>query len=218
MAAEESGDASFTAAITEPAVGTKVTVKVQVENDAGTVAHYTNATLQDGNNASEVGELWQFVLTDKEMENKSFTFDVLVGTEKKQTYTVTYTTEAADGDATVKSVYLDGQYGAWNNIDTNNEIHYTVVAPYGLKIDEGTHYVEVTPNSAKASVVKQDNTKFQTDGDAYLVPVSAYDERVPFTVVAENGKPANYTVTVVKPIPSLPSPWKVSATSLRSAA
>ena len=201
VAAEESGDASFTAAITEPAVGTKVTVKVQVENDAGTVAHYTNATLQDGNNASEVGELWQFVLTDKEMENKSFTFDVLVGTEKKQTYTVTYTTEAADGDATVKSVYLDGQYGAWNNIDTNNEIHYTVVAPYGLKIDEGTHYVEVTPNSAKASVVKQDNTKFQTDGDAYLVPVSAYDERVPFTVVAENGKPANYTVTVVKPIP-----------------
>ena len=49
-------------------MGTKVTVKVQVENDAGTVAHYTNATLQDGNNASEVGELWQFVLTDKEME------------------------------------------------------------------------------------------------------------------------------------------------------
>ena len=201
VAAEESGDASFTATITEPAVGDKVVAKVQVENDAGTVAHYTNATLLDGNNASEVGELWQFELTDKEMEKKSFTFDVLVGTEKKQTYTVTYTTEAADGDATVKSVYLDGEYDDWNNIDTNNEIHYTVVAPYGLDFNKGPHYVEVTPNSAKASVVKQDNTKFQTDGDAYLVPVSAYDERVPFTVVAENGKPANYTVTVVKPIP-----------------
>ena len=37
--------------------------------------------------------------------------------------------------------------------------------------------------------------------DAYLVPVNAYDVRVPFTVVAENGKSSNYTVTVVKPIP-----------------
>ena len=40
-----------------------------------------------------------------------------------------------------------------------------------------------------------------TEDGAYLVPVTDYDVRVPFTVVAENGKPANYTVTVVKPIP-----------------
>ena len=201
VAAKESGDASFTATITEPAVGEKVVAKVQVENDAGTVAHYTDATLLNSNNASVEGELWRFELTDKEMENKSFTFDVLVGNVKKQTYTVTYTTEAADGDATVKSVYLDGEYDDWNNIDTNNEIHYTVVAPYGLDLATGTHYVEVTPNSAKATVVDSDE-EFETNKDgAYLVPVDDYDVRVPFTVVAENGKPANYTVTVVKPIP-----------------
>ena len=201
VAAKESGDASFTATITEPAVGDKVIAKVQVQNDAGTVAHYTNATLQDSNNAYVAGELWEFPLTDKEMENKSFTFDVLVGNVKKQTYTVTYTTEAANGDATVKSVYLDGEYDDWNNIDTNNEIHYTVVAPYGLDLTKGEHYVEVTPNSAKASVVDGSDNEFKTEDDAYLVPVSKYDDRVPFTVVAENGKPANYTVTVVKPIP-----------------
>ena len=76
-----------------------------------------------------------------------------------------------------------------------------MVAPYGLKIDEGTHYVEVTPNSAKASVVKQDNTKFQTDGDATWFPLALTTSACPSLWWPRNGKPANYTVTVVKPIP-----------------
>ena len=195
-------DTSLTAAITEPTGDVNVTV--EIENDAADVGYYGDATLKDTNEAKKVGEVWQFPLSDGDKEAKAFTFYVLDKESKQpvETYTVTFTTVAADDDATVKSVYLDNQYDCWNNIDTNKEIHYTVVAPYDLDLSTGKSYVEVTPNSATAKVyVGTSNTVADMDGDAYKVPVTAYDSRVEFTVKAENGNTMNYTVTVVRPIP-----------------
>ena len=189
-------DTSLTAAITEPTGDVNVTV--EIENDAADVGYYGDATLKDTNEAKKVGEVWQFTLSEGDQADKAFTFDVLDKASKQpvETYTVTYTTVPADGDASVKSVYLDGQYGCWNNTDTRGEIHYTVVAPYNYTLDNST-YVEVTPNGAGASVTPNNGTV----GSAYKVPVTAYDSRVEFTVTAANGNTENYTVTVVKPIP-----------------
>ena len=195
-------DTSLTAAITEPTGDVNVTV--EIENDAADVGYYGDATLKDTNEAKKVGEVWQFPLSDGDKEAKAFTFYVLDKESKQpvETYTVTFTTVAADDDATVKSVYLDNQYDCWNNIDTNKEIHYTVVAPYDLDLNTSKSYVEVTPNSATAKVYVGTSSKVaDMDGDAYKVPVTAYDSRVEFTVKAENGNTMNYTVTVVRPIP-----------------
>ena len=140
-------DTSLTATITETSA--PVVVTVEIANDAGDVAYYGDATLKDTNEAKKVGEVWQFTLSEGDQADKAFTFDVLDKASKQpvETYTVTFTTVAADDDATVKSVYLDGQYGCWNNTDTRGEIHYTVVAPYNYTLDNST-YVEVTPNNA----------------------------------------------------------------------
>ena len=189
-------DTSLSATITETSA--PVVVTVEIADDAGDVAYYGDATLKDTNEAEKVGEVWQFTLSEGDQADKAFTFDVLDKASKQpvETYTVTYTTVPADGDASVKSVYLDGQYGCWNNTDTRGEIHYTVVAPYNYTLDNST-YVEVTPNGAGASVTPNNGTV----GSAYKVPVTAYDSRVEFTVTAANGNTENYTVTVVKPIP-----------------
>ena len=189
-------DTSLTATITETSA--PVVVTVEIADDAGDVAYYGDATLKDTNEAEKVGEVWQFTLSEGDQADKAFTFDVLDKASKQsvETYTVTYTTVPADGDASVKSVYLDGQYGCWNNTDTRGEIHYTVVAPYNYTLDNST-YVEVTPNGAGASVTPNNGPV----GSAYKVPVATYDSRVEFTVTAANGNTENYTVTVVKPIP-----------------
>ena len=89
----------------------------------------------------------------------------------------------ASADTSLKTVYLDGQYDCWNNIDSNKETDYTVVAPYGLTLNDTT-YVEVTPNNEGASVYVGD-TKLTRDADGtFHVTVSAYNKRTLFSVRA----------------------------------
>ena len=187
-------DTSYSATIVEPTGD--VTVTVEIANDAGAVAHYTDGTLLNSNDAVKKGEVYEFTLTEEEAAAKDFSFSVLVNNAVVETYNVTYTTVPASADTSVKSVYLDGQYDSWNNIDTNKEIHYTVVAPYNLTLSTST-YVEVTPTDSDAIV---EGLKKDADGSFHVV-VSAYDSRVAFTVVADNGAKENYTVTVIKPVP-----------------
>ena len=197
VAAPTAGDdTSYEVSIPEPSDA--VEVSVDVRSDAGTVAHYTNGISLDSNNAEQEGGLWVFELTEQEMAAKKFTFDVLVNNAVVETYTVSYETVAPSDDASLKSVYLDGQYDVWNNIDTNKEINYTVVAPYDLDFTDGKdHYVVVTPNNANATV-----TPGTSNGDGtFDVEVSDFDSRVTFRVDAANGNHINYSVTVVRPIP-----------------
>ena len=197
VAAPTAGDdTSYEVSIPEPSDA--VEVSVDVRSDAGTVAHYTNGISLDSNNAEQEGGLWVFELTEQEMAAKKFTFDVLVNNAVVETYTVSYETVAPSDDASLKSVYLDGQYDVWNNIDTNKEINYTVVAPYDLDFTDGEdHYVVVTPNNANATV-----TPGTSNGDGtFNVKVTDFDSRVTFRVDAANGNHINYSVTVVRPIP-----------------
>ena len=187
-------DTSYSATIVEPTGD--VTVTVEIANDAGAVAHYTDGTLLNSNDAVKKGEVYEFTLTEEEAAAKDFSFSVLVNNAVVETYNVTYTTVPASADTSLKSVYLDGQYDSWNNIDTNKEIHYTVVAPYNLTLSNST-YVEVTPTDSDAIV---EGLNKDADGSFHVV-VSAYDSRVAFTVVADNGAKENYTVTVIKPVP-----------------
>ena len=156
--------------------------------------------MHNSNNAKLEGEVYAFTLTEEEMIAEEFTFDVLQGGKVVETYTVSYDTVPASADTSLKTVYLDGQYDCWNNIDSNKETDYTVVAPYGLTLNDTT-YVEVTPNNEGASVYVGD-TKLTRDADGtFHVTVSAYNKRTLFSVRAANEAQENYTVTVVKPIP-----------------
>ena len=196
--AASGSDTSYSATIVEPTDAVKVTV--EIESAAGTVAHYTDGTLLNSNNAKLEGEVYAFTLTEEEMIAEEFTFDVLQGGKVVETYTVSYDTVPASADTSLKTVYLDGQYDCWNNIDSNKETDYTVVAPYGLTLNDTT-YVEVTPNNEGASVYVGD-TKLNRDADGtFHVTVSAYNKRTLFSVRAANEAQENYTVTVVKPIP-----------------
>ena len=198
--AASGSDTSYSATIVEPTDAVKVTV--EIESAAGTVAHYTDGTLLNSNNAKLEGEVYAFTLTEEEMIAEEFTFDVLQGGKVVETYTVSYDTVPASADTSLKTVYLDGQYDCWNNIDSNKETDYTVVAPYGLTLDEDKTFVEITPNYVGATVTGKNGSALEQNAKgAYLLPVGEYDKAVEFSVNAANDAQENYTVTVVKPIP-----------------
>ena len=70
-------DTSYSATIVEPTDAVKVTV--EIESAAGTVAHYTDGTLHNSNNAKLEGEVYAFTLSEEEMIAEEFTYDVLQG-------------------------------------------------------------------------------------------------------------------------------------------
>ena len=202
--ATPNGDKAYSAEIVE---STEIEVQVQLNSaKGGKVAYYVD-DLKDESKIDDENGRWVFKLTKADVEAGSFSFTTLYQNDgPAETYNVTITTVDAKGDATVADVRLPGQYDSWSNQDENGEIHYTVVAPYGLKLDGDTK-VYVKPTDSDAAVWLKDAAKAQekvTTGEYagyYPVPVEKYDTRVNFSVIAQNGEKDNYTVTVVKPIP-----------------
>ena len=204
--ATPNGDKAYSAEIVE---STEIEVQVQLNSaKGGKVAYYVD-DLKDESKIDDENGRWVFKLTKADVEAGSFSFTTLYQNDgPAETYNVTITTVDAKGDATVADVRLPGQYDSWSNQDENGEIHYTVVAPYSPRVDRNT-VVYVKPTDSDASVWLKNGSNVQeqkevTTGEYagyYPVPVTGYDKRVEFSVIAQNGEQDNYTVTAVEPIP-----------------
>ena len=204
--ATPNGDKAYSAEIVE---STEIEVQVQLNSaKGGKVAYYVD-DLKDESKIDVENGRWVFKLTKADVEAGSFSFTTLYQNDgPAETYNVTITTVDAKGDATVADVRLPGQYDSWSNQDENGEIHYTVVAPYSPRVDRNT-VVYVKPTDSDASVWLKNGSNVQeqkevTTGEYagyYPVPVTGYDKRVEFSVIAQNGEQDNYTVTAVEPIP-----------------
>ncbi len=202
--ATPNGDKAYSAEIVE---STDIEVQVQLNSaNGGKVAYYVD-DLKDESKIDVENGRWVFKLTEADVEAGSFSFTTLYQTDGvAETYTVTITTVDAKGDATVADVRLPGQYDSWSNQDENGEIHYTVVAPYSPRVNSDTKvYVKPTDSDAavwlKGAAEAQEKETTGKYAGYYPVPVTGYDKRVEFSVIAQNGEQDNYTVTVVEPIP-----------------
>ena len=187
---------NYAAEIVDPGNGT-VTVKVELADGVGSVAHYVDPDQQNTSDATNTNGVWSFTMTKEEKAAKSAKFVVVdAENQQKTTYTVSYTVVEADTDTAVKSIHLEDavegvEYGeAVLEGDT-----YVLTAPYGYTI--ASSKVKVTPAADTSSV--SGATK-NPDG-SYDVSVSAYDTKVPFTVVAQSGDVKNYYVVVTEPKP-----------------
>ena len=204
--ATPNGDKAYSAEIVE---STKIEVQVQLNSaNGGKVAYYVD-DLKDESDIEFINGRWVFDLTEADVEAGSFSFTTLYQNDGvAETYNVTITTVDAKGDATVADVRLPGQYDSWSNQDENGEIHYTVVAPYSPRVGRNTVvYVKPTDSDAVVWLKNGSNVQEQkkvTTGEYagyYPVPVTDYNKRVEFSVIAQNGEQDNYTVTAVEPIP-----------------
>ena len=187
---------NYSAEIVDPGNG-DVTIKVELANGTGSVAHYVDKNQLDTSDATENSGVWSFKMTKEEKAAKTAEFVVVdTANQQKTTYTVSYTVVEADTDTAVKSIHLEDavegvEYGeAVLEGDT-----YVLTAPYGYAI--ASSKVKVTPAADTSSV--SGITK-NPDG-SYDVSVSAYDTKVPFTVVAQSGDVKNYYVVVTEPKP-----------------
>ncbi len=187
---------NYSAEIVDPGNG-DVTIKVELANGTGSVAHYVDKNQLDTSDATENSGVWSFKMTKEEKAAKTAEFVVVdTANQQKTTYTVSYTVVEADTDTAVKSIHLEDavegvEYGeAVLEGDT-----YVLTAPYGYTI--ASSKVKVTPAADTSSV--SGATK-NPDG-SYDVSVSAYDTKVPFTVVAQSGDVKNYYVVVTEPKP-----------------
>ena len=178
VVATGSGDA-YTAEIADPGTGA-VKVAVTLQNGVGSI-NRKDETQNDG--------VYVFTLSDEEKEAKSVSFDVYdTDGVKTATVTVTYTVTAKNTDTSIKSLTVDGMYDVSY---VGNA--YTVVVPYGT----ASAYVNITPNSDKIQGIS--GATKQTDGSYKsnsAVPVDA-STGTSFTVTAESGNKAVYTVKLV---------------------
>ena len=202
--ATPNGDKAYHAEIVE---STDIEVQVQLNSaNGGKVAYYVD-DLKDESDIDVENGRWVFDLTEADVEAGSFSFTTLFENDGvAETYTVTITTVDAKGDATVADVRLPGQYDSWSNQDENGEIHYTVVAPYSPRVNKDTVvYVKPTDSDAavwlKGAAEAQEKKTTGKYAGYYPVPVTDYNKRVEFSVIAQNGEQDNYTVTAVEPIP-----------------
>ena len=178
VVATGSGDA-YTAEIADPGTGA-VKVAVTLQNGVGSI-NRKDETPDDG--------VYDFTLSNEEKEAKSVSFDVYdTDGVKTATVTVTYTVTAKNTDTSIKSLTVDGMYDVSY---VGNA--YTVVVPYGT----ASAYVNITPNSDKIQGIS--GATKQTDGSYKsnsAVPVDA-STGTSFTVTAESGNKAVYTVKLV---------------------
>ena len=161
--------------------------------DPGTGAVEVAVTLKNGEGSINKGEydngVYTITMSAPEKEAKSVSFDVYdTDGVKTATVTVTYTVTAKNTDTSIKSLTVDGMYDVSY---VGND--YTVVVPYGT----ASAFVNITPNSDKIQGIS-DATK-QLDGSYKsnsAVPVDA-STGTSFTVTAESGNKAVYTVKLV---------------------
>ena len=178
VVATGSGDA-YTAEIADPGTGA-VKVAVTLQNGVGSI-NREDETQNDG--------VYVFTLSDEEKEAKSVSFDVYdTDGVKTATVTVTYTVTAKNTDTSIKSLTVDGMYDVSY---VGNA--YTVVVPYGT----ASAYVNITPNSDKiqgiSGATKQLDGSYKSNS-AVTVDASTGTS---FTVTAESGNKAVYTVKLV---------------------
>ena len=130
--------------------------------------------------------VYTITLNDSEKEAKSVSFDVFdTDGVKTATVTVTYTVTAKNTDTSIKSLTVDGMYDVSY---VGND--YTVVVPYST--DDTSADVKVTLNSDKAVV----DALTAVDG-VFTISSVPYNTKRTFTVTAESGNKATYTVTLV---------------------
>ncbi len=173
VVATGSGDA-YTAEIADPGTGA-VKVAVTLQNGVGSI---NKGTYDNG--------VYTITLNDSEKEAKSVSFDVYdTDGVKTATVTVTYTVTAKNTDTSIKSLTVDGMYDVSY---VGND--YTVVVPYSD--DDNSADVKVTLNSDKAIV----NALTAVDG-VFTISSVSYNTKTTFTVTAESGNKATYTVTLV---------------------
>ena len=176
VVATGSGDA-YTAEIADPGTG-DVKVAVTLKNGEGSInkGEYDNG-------------VYTITMSAPEKEAKSVSFDVYdTDGVKTATVTVTYTVTAKNTDTSIKSLTVDGMYDVSNVGNV-----YTVVVPYGID----SAYVNITPNSDKIQGIngatKQADGSYKSDS-AVTVDASTGTS---FTVTAESGNKAVYTVKLV---------------------
>ena len=173
VVATGSGDA-YTAEIADPGTGA-VKVAVTLQNGVGSI---NKGTYDNG--------VYTITLNDSEKEAKSVSFDVFdTDGVKTATVTVTYTVTAKNTDTSIKSLTVDGMYDVSY---VGND--YTVVVPYST--DDTSADVKVTLNSDKAVV----DALTAVDG-VFTISSVPYNTKRTFTVTAESGNKATYTVTLV---------------------
>ena len=176
VVATGSGDA-YTAEIADPGTGA-VEVAVTLKNGEGSInkGEYDNG-------------VYTITMSAPEKEAKSVSFDVYdTDGVKTATVTVTYTVTAKNTDTSIKSLTVDGMYDVSY---VGNA--YTVVVPYGT----ASAFVNITPNSDKIQGIngatKQADGSYKSDS-AVTVDASTGTS---FTVTAESGNKAVYTVKLV---------------------
>ena len=194
---------NYSAEIVDPGNG-DVTIKVELANGTGSVAHYVDKNQLDTSDATENSGVWSFKMTKEEKAAKIAEFVVVdTANQQKTTYTVSYTVVEADTDTAVESIHLDDavegvEYGeAVLEGDT-----YVLTAPYGYTITSGT--VKVTPSASTSSVKLGNGTTATKNSDgSYDISLASasYDQKVAFSVVAQSGDVKNYYVVVTEPKP-----------------
>ena len=161
--------------------------------DPGTEDVTVVVTLKDGkgsiNKDGYANGVYTFTLSDDEKEAKSVSFDVFdTDGVKSFSVTVNYTVKPKNTDTSIKSLTVDGMYDVSNVGNV-----YTVVVPYGID----SAYVNITPNSDKIQGIngatKQADGSYKSDS-AVTVDASTGTS---FTVTAESGNKAVYTVKLV---------------------
>ena len=192
----EPSGTDYTYTMVEPKPDKEVNVSVRVADGVGDVRFMDADGVYNQAELSSDGKTFDYTI--EEPEETSYTFALFESKTSKDeealgTYTLTLVFTEPDADTSVKTITYPGYYQV-----SNDGSAYTVVAPYTDATTPNPNTVSVWLNSDAASVA---GSRQAADG-SWPVTVSAFDTAVSFTVVAQNTQQkADYTVTLVKPIP-----------------
>ena len=187
---------SYTYTMVEPKPDQVVSVSVRVADGVGDVRFMDAEGVYNQATYDTTDKTFDYTIEDP--AETSYTFALFESQTSKDeealgTYTLTLVFTEPDADTSVKTITYPGYYQV-----SNEGTAYTVVAPYTNATTPNPDKVSVWLNSDVASVAGS----IQAADGSWPVTVSSFDTAVSFTVVAQNTQQkADYTVTLVKPIP-----------------